>query len=168
MVTQSNTYHPKVCAWWRRHRGEIFLSSNAMYHPRSSHPHIPPFAPCPAALSCLCSHHNKPGADGALLCLADSDRQPLSANSLSGHQLTGLDSARCFYHFSSPSVGGAGRRRWWRRWQSGGISRGDKPGRWWVAVAAAAAAGWRSLCRPHHASLRGALGLIGYTSDKSL
>lgn len=66
-----------------------------------------PFAPCPATLSCLCSHHNKPGADGALLCLADSDRQALSANSLPGNQLTGLDSARCLYHFSPPSVGGA-------------------------------------------------------------
>ncbi|KAM7402611.1 hypothetical protein PAMP_017834 [Pampus punctatissimus] len=46
-------------------------------------------------------------ADGALLCLADSDRQELSANSLLVDQLTGLDSARCFYHFRSPSVGGA-------------------------------------------------------------
>lgn len=127
----------------------------------SPHPPThPPFAPCPAALSCLCSHHNKPGADGALLCLADSDRQALSANSLLGNQLTGLDSARCFYHFSSPSVGGAGGRRRRQR-HSGGIS-GRQTCRWWVA------AGWRSLCRPHHASLRGALGLIGYTSDKSL
>lgn len=81
-----------------------------MYHPPISPPTHPPVAPCPAALSCLCSHHNKPGADGALLCLAGSDGQALSANSLLGNQLTGLDSARCFYHFSSPSVGGAGRQ----------------------------------------------------------
>ena len=105
-------------------------------------PHLPthtsPVAPCPAALSCLCSHHNKPGADGALLCLAGSDGQALAANSLLGNQLTGLDSARCFYHFSSPSVGGAGRQagrqagRRRRQRHSGGIS-GRQSGRWLVA-----------------------------------
>lgn len=114
-----------------------------------------PLAPCPSAFSRLCSHHNKPGADGALLCLADGDRQPLSTNSLLGNQLTSLDSARCFYHSSPPSVGRAGSggsdRRGILQRQTGGWLVG-----WWVA------AGWRSLCRAHHVSLRRALGLIGY------
>ncbi|KAK2862558.1 hypothetical protein Q5P01_002091 [Channa striata] len=71
-------------------------------------PKHPPLAPCPAALSCLCSHHNKPGADGALLRLADGDRQAPAANRLQRNQLTALGSARCFDRLSSPSVGGAG------------------------------------------------------------
>ena len=111
-------HHPEgLCLVRETQRGGFFFFflslSQPWCHvppPTISPPTHPPVAPCPAALSCLCSHHNKPGADGALLCLAGSDGQPLSANSLLGNQLTGLDSARCFYHFSSPSVGGAGRQ----------------------------------------------------------
>lgn len=81
--------------------------------PRLSNPCPRRLLSLPPSLSpsplCLCSHHNKPGADGAsaLLCLAHGDRQPLSANSLPGNQLTGLDSARCCCN-SSSTVGGGG------------------------------------------------------------
>lgn len=109
-VTQGNTL---VSSQLEKDRGELgVFFSNAIYPPPPIfQPTHPSFALCPAALSRLCSHHNEPGADGALLCLADSDRQALLANSLPGNQLTGLDSARCFFFFiifSSPAEGGVG------------------------------------------------------------
>lgn len=97
-------------------------------HPSASFEPLPPPAPSlltpPPSPLCLCSHHNKPGADGASapLCLAHGDRQPLPANSLPGNQLTGLDSARCCCNSSSPTVGGGGevkgrRRRRQQQWR---------------------------------------------------
>ena len=63
------------------HYSERRGSRDAMLDPPLSPTEQPPLACCPAALSCLCSHHNKPGADGALL---RGDRRALSSNSCLG------------------------------------------------------------------------------------
>ena len=124
-----------------RGRGPVIPCS----YPPTRHPHaslpLRPMPRHPAALSCLCSHHNKPGADGSLLrfALPGGDRQSLSANSLLGNQLTGLDSARCFYHLSSPFYTERSRRQ---QCQCGGIS--EVANRWWWVAAGRG---------PHHVSL---------------
>ncbi|KAK5913036.1 hypothetical protein CesoFtcFv8_002857 [Champsocephalus esox] len=70
-----------------------------MYHPPSPYPQ-PPHAPPPSPAFVLITT----SPEQMVLCfaLARSDRQPLSANRLPENQLTGLHSARCFYHCSSP------------------------------------------------------------------
>ncbi|KAK5934532.1 hypothetical protein CgunFtcFv8_014923 [Champsocephalus gunnari] len=70
-----------------------------MYHPPSPYPQ-PPHASPPSPAFVLITT----SPEQMVLCfaLARSDRQPLSANRLPENQLTGLHSARCFYHCSSP------------------------------------------------------------------
>ena len=112
--TASLHYPQCLCLGGRiRIRGEISFSAVmpcAIAPPTLPHAHIPHVAPCPVALSSLCSRHKPPEQMGALRSAwAAGDRQALSANGLLGNQLTAPHSARCFDHFSlSPSVGGAG------------------------------------------------------------